>query len=743
MDDDDFGDFAASLAPEVATFDATFDTFPADPVTTIVADIGDFPQPIGKDEGDWNPPAALMPEAQEDEDNFCDFSEAPTHVAAPVLAPAPAHAPPAPPAADDDDDFGDFGEAEATPTPAPAPNPSPVVPYSSYHIEDDLVVERSSEDFLTAVEVFLERGLGEVGTPGGWTKRIDNGNGDFGASVANDAGVKLARIAQRLALQGDGGDSVHLAAALEMCAAGWPPAISIGLAPSDAATQTALAPKPWVASAARLELAAALSGANKKRDTASDVVREAEDIDYTCTMETNTVAVESIDVAQKEVIDTTNVTEKELVANEALESVPQDSSESADGDNKVAEPETLTSLFDGIDFTASVPVPVVVETLEAEPEFARFNVDELENDAGPVLVEAPDVAPPAPFSDDDFGDFGEAETPPPSVPFATFGDDNTHVTEQEESRPAESPFAFDETSSSTPDAGFFSAPTGALEEEVLEPNSTHSTPAPTPALDDDFGSFNAVPAPKDEADGDGFGDFGTAGEPEPEPAPAPEPTPELTPEPEPEPSASTCAADDFADLFGPVTDTRSIAFDTKEMIDPQVVPVSTVPIPETEPNVETISVETCAPTELELTPVPPPEPALQNLDSFSDIFGPVVDTKPLQFDVSMGAGTPLGMASYPTSLAFGAFEVSPALEMKQPDVGHAPDVEIAVDAFGEFETSPAPAGEMDFDFAGFGGAPVPSPPTVDPLADFFGEAVVATPPVMSSVTDEDNFGGFQ
>jgi hypothetical protein len=81
--------------------------------------------------------------------------------------------------------------------------------------------------------------------------------------------------------------------------------------------------------------------------------------------------------------------------------------------------------------------------------------------------------------------------------------------------------------------------------------------------------------------------------------------------------------------------------------------------------------------------------------------------------------------------------------MKQPDVGHAPDVEIAVDAFGEFETSPAPAGEMDFDFAGFGGAPVPSPPTVDPLADFFGEAVVATPPVMSSVTDEDNFGGFQ
>ena len=73
----------------------------------------------------------------------------------------------------------------------------------------------------------------------------------------------------------------------------------------------------------------------------------------------------------------------------------------------------------------------------------------------------------------------------------------------------------------------------------------------------------------------------------------------------------------------------------------------------------------------------------------------------------------------------------------------APVTDGDEEAFGYFETSPAPAfvaGEMDFDFGGFAAPASALSGGADAAADFFGETFVAVPPV---ATDENVFGEFQ
>ena len=354
MDDDDFGDFTASPAPEMTTDDATFLACPADPATIENVGSADFrfPQPVRKDEDAMEPPAAPSPDqAEEDEDDFGDFGEAPLPVALPLVAPAPAP-PNLPSVAAANGEFGDFGE------PAPAPAAGRV----SYDVADDLCAERSPGEFLAAVDLFLARSLGE--TPGGTSGNEDAG---FGADSASDASFALARRARSAARRGDelfGGGSGAVGGAvfrrsLHACCAGWDPAVSIGIGPNtNAATRSA--PKPWHDSLARTALAAATQTAHQVRD----VLREA-----TGTVEASAFAVAFTDVTFMEVSEVGTGTEPAELELEATERVAGDASESA--------PETITA------------------------------PDE------PTLLHTPK---PTPDTDDDFGRAkAETPSPPPDV----------------------------------------------------------------------------------------------------------------------------------------------------------------------------------------------------------------------------------------------------------------------------------------------------------------------------------------
>lgn len=370
MDDDDFGDFTASPAPEMTTDDATFHACPADPATIENVGSADFrfPQPVRKDEDAMEPPAAPSPDqAEEDEDDFGDFGEAPLPVALSLVAPAPAPAPapPNPPSvAAANGEFGDFGE------PAPAPAAGCV----SYEVADDLCAERSPGEFLAAVDLFLARSLGE--TPGGTSGNEDAG---FGAASASDASFALARRARSAARRGDelfGGGSGAVGGAvfrrsLHACCAGWDPAVSIGIGPNtNAATRSA--PKPWHDLPARTALAAATRRARQVRDVLREVTGPTEvtgQPEATGTVEASAFAVAFTDVAFMEVSEVGTGTEPAELELEATERVAGDASESA--------PETITA------------------------------PDE------PTLLHTPK---PTPDTDDDFGRAkAETPSPPPDV----------------------------------------------------------------------------------------------------------------------------------------------------------------------------------------------------------------------------------------------------------------------------------------------------------------------------------------
>ena len=146
MDDDDFGDFTASPAPEEPASFAAFDAFPPDNAPSASVTEASPPRTQENEAASDEPAAQTIFEAERDDDDFGDYGEvpAPLSIPSPPPAPAPVPASPPPPA---DDDFGDFDEA----TPAPEKTPRPPVRAPSLVVErvspgafgDDLVAERS------------------------------------------------------------------------------------------------------------------------------------------------------------------------------------------------------------------------------------------------------------------------------------------------------------------------------------------------------------------------------------------------------------------------------------------------------------------------------------------------------------------------------------------------------------------------------------------------------------------------
>ena len=246
MDDDDFGDFTASPAPEEPASFAAFDAFPPDNAPSASVTEASPPRTQENEAASDEPAAQTIFEAERDDDDFGDYGEvpAPLSIPSPPPAPAPVPASPPPPA---DDDFGDFDEATPAPEKTPRPPvraPSPVVErVSPGAFGDDLVAERSPEAFLEAVDAVLARAFPDAGTFG---KRGDQRGRGRGRRRAPPARGSLWRGAR-------GTRPVRAACSPTLSSrasrAGrprWPPA-----SPPDAARRAALAPKAWDASPAR------------------------------------------------------------------------------------------------------------------------------------------------------------------------------------------------------------------------------------------------------------------------------------------------------------------------------------------------------------------------------------------------------------------------------------------------------------------------------------------------------------
>jgi hypothetical protein len=152
-----------------------------------------------------------------------------------------------------------------------------------------------------------------------------------------------------------------------------------------------------------------------------------------------------------------------------------------------------------------------------------------------------------------------------------------------------------------------------------------------------------------------------------------------------------------------------------------------------------------APTHVSQNPLP---------DDFADLFGPVLDTKqiPIASSMLLSGGLPTVTSEdddHGDAFAASSAPVSTEQVVKAPRAfdtelkAQAPVTDGDEEAFGYFETSPAPAfvaGEMDFDFGGFAAPASALSGGADAAADFFGETFVAAPPV---ATDENVFGEFQ
>ena len=96
MDEDDFGDFVASPAPDEPASFAAFDAFPPDTAPSAAVTEA-FPPRTQENEAAWDQPAAqTMGEAERDDDDFADYEEVPAPLSNPVFPPPPPPSPPHP-----------------------------------------------------------------------------------------------------------------------------------------------------------------------------------------------------------------------------------------------------------------------------------------------------------------------------------------------------------------------------------------------------------------------------------------------------------------------------------------------------------------------------------------------------------------------------------------------------------------------------------------------------------------------
>ena len=673
MDDDDFGDFAASPAPEEPASFAAFDAFPPDTAPSAAVTEA-FPTPTQENEAAWDQTAArTISYAEREDDDFGDFGEVPAPLSTPVLPPAPAPVPasPAPPA---DDDFGDFDEAtpatEKTPQP-PVCAPSPVVERVSLDaFGDDLVAERSPKAFLEAVDAVLARAFPEAGTSG--SARTDgdgDGDGD-GAADADRARVELSRLARDAA----GGSGVF-AAALVSCVAGWAPAVAAGVAPPDAARRAALAPKAWDASPARAALAAAVRGAPPPPPPPVPPVPPADPGPSALGPSTSPPAPAPAPPA---------------VAKETASDAP----------------EASFARFDGGDKQVAAELPEGPGVGEAFGDFGE---------AAPPRAEVP---PPEPI--DAFGDSAasaassETREARPSEHEREGALDLPSLAFEEEAGPGAAetesffPVAVPETGSDPEDAfgSFEAAPPSP---PPLRPSAMPSEP-PAGEAGEDADAFGDFEGPS--ADPPGFGAFEEAarapepGAPEPPEPPEPsepsepalvDPAPTRTsPEPAPPVPAATPTvsggADDFAALFRPVTDAGA----PRDFFDSRREDVSEAPAAFVAP----------------LVPTNPPS------DDFADLFGPVQDTKPLELGAFEASPAPEATPPVAEDAEddFGDFEASPMPSVVGDGGGDG------LGGFGDFAAPPP--------------AVPPAVPAVDALAELFGDARVAGSPPPAADEDE-------
>lgn len=659
MDDDDFGDFTASPAPEEPASFAAFDAFPPDNAPSASVTEASPPRTQENEAASDEPAAQTIFEAERDDDDFGDYGEvpAPLSIPSPPPAPAPVPASPPPPA---DDDFGDFDEA----TPAPEKTPRPPVRAPSLVVErvspgafgDDLVAERSPEAFLEAVDAVLARAFPDAGTFG---SAGTNGDGDGdGAAGAARARVALARRARDAA-----GSGSLFADALESCVAGWAPAVAAGVAPPDAARRAALAPKAWDASPARAALAAALRGAA----AAPPPVPAAEP------KPPDALAPAPPAVAEKLAIDVpeASLARAAEVADERVAEAPADpGGGGAFGALGEAEPEAESFAAFG-DAPAAIPAAGGATSEERVPERKRVGGRDVPSLAVEEAAGRPESLFPAASprgaepetgsdAEDAFGRFEAAPPSPPPLRPAPVPSDPFRTREDGEGADAFGDF---ERPSADP-PGF-----GAFEEVAPAPGAPPDPEAPEPVLPSD-------PSEPPLADA----------------APvntSPDPVP-----PEPASPPTVSAADDFADLFGPATDAGAVALGD----DSRRENASEAP---------TANVAPLVPTN-----APP--------DDFVDLFGPVQDTKHLElgaFEASPALATPpppaLEMtppAAEAAEDAFGDFETSPM----PSDVG---DVDDGLEGFGDFAAAPPPVDALAdlFGDAQVAGTP---PPVAD--GDEFG-----------------------
>ncbi len=645
MDDDDFGDFTASPAPEEPASFAAFDAFPPDNAPSASVTEASPPRTQENEAASDEPAARTIFEAERDDDDFGDYREmpAPLSIPSPPPAPAPVPASPPPPA---DDDFGDFDEATPAPEKTPRPPvraPSPVVErVSPGAFGDDLVAERSPEAFLEAVDAVLARAFPDAGTFGSaGTNGDGDGDGDGGAHRAR---VALARRARDAA--GSGG---LFADALDSCVAGWAPAVAAGVAPPDAARRAALAPKAWDASPARAALAAALRGAA----AAPPPVPAAEPKPPDAPAPAPPAVAEKL---VEKLVPEASLARAAEVADERVAEAPADpkSGGGAFWAFGEAEPEPEPEPFDQTaesfaafgDAPAAIPAAGGATSEERVPERKRVGGPSLvvpsladEEAAGRPESLFPAASPrgagpeTGPDPEDAFGRFEAAPPSPPPLRPAPVPSDPFRTREDGEGADAFGDF---ERPSADP-PGF-----GAFEEAAPAPGAPPDPEAPEPVLPSD----PSEPPLTDAAP------MNTS----------PDPVP-----PEPAAPPTVSAVDDFADLFGPATDAGAVALgDDSRRENASEAPTANVA---------------------------PLVPSNAPPDDFVDLFGPVQDTKHLElgaFEASPALATPpppaLEMtppAAEAAEDAFGDFETSPM----PSDVG---DVDDGLGGFGDFAAAAAP-----------------------------------------------------
>ena len=511
MDEDDFGDFVASPAPDEPASFAAFDAFPPDTAPSAAVTEA-FPPRTQENEAAWDQPAAqTMGEAERDDDDFADYEEVPAPLSNPVFppAPAPVSASPSPPA---DDDFGDFDEA----TPASAA-PSPVVERTSRErsaFGDDLVAERSPEAFFEAVDAVLARAFPEAGPA------VTAGTDGDGGADAAAARVALARRARDAA-----GGAGLFAGALESCVAGWAPAVAAGVAPLDAARRAALAPKAWDASPARAALEAALRGA------LPPAVMPAAPVPSALSLSRSLDAPGAgAPLAGANVRDFVFEVPEASFAKTRIDAA--DATEAPRGGGGASGADGEAGPFGAFGAFGGSPASPAADATRDERPFSRRDREGGQYEPSLAVEEAAGQGAAAPETGSDPEDaFGSLEAAPrfPSSPSLRPAPAPSEPSrDREDGEESNSLGNFGVPSADLP--GF-----GAFEEAARAREAPPEPGAPPPA---------PPPAPSEPA------------RLETDPAPAtasPGPVP-----PEPATSAATAVAGDFADLFGPATDAGAV-----------------------------------------------------------------------------------------------------------------------------------------------------------------------------------------